>query len=85
MFRHDQQVMRALSDNMQSNKYFLSTPKLVSDLLFISETLVPLEREVRNEALGEMLAGVNLSLPSDVYIPIVSLDWKKDKKRSLKK
>lgn len=37
--------MRALSSNMTSFGNFLSTPKLVSDLLFMSDLLKNVEKE----------------------------------------
>jgi hypothetical protein len=51
--------MRALSNNMTDNKYFLATPKLVTDLLFVSDLLKPMEKEARNPALIEMIRGIN--------------------------
>ena len=62
--------MRALSDNMTSYRHFLSTPKLVSDLLFISDLLKNVEKEERNYYLGELIKELNKNLPANVYIPI---------------
>jgi hypothetical protein len=53
----------------------LSGPKLVSDLLFIGELLKPTEKESRNDYLKEMIRELNKGLPSDVYLPISSLDF----------
>ena len=62
--------MRALSDNMTSYGHFLSTPKLVSDLLFISDLLKNVEKEERNYYLAELIKELNKNLPANVYIPI---------------
>ena len=70
LLRKDQQVMRALSDNMTSYGHFLSTPKLVSDLLFISDLLKNVEKEERNYYLGELIKELNKNLPANVHIPI---------------
>jgi ATP-dependent Lon protease len=72
LLRKDQQVMRALSDNMTDNLQFFSTPKLVSDLLFLSDLLKPIEKEKRNYYLSEVLTEINKNLPANVYIPIRS-------------
>lgn len=72
LLRKDQQVMRALSNNMDSFSQFLSTPKLVSDLLFISDLLKAVEKDKRNYYLAEIIKELNKSLPADVYIPIQS-------------
>lgn len=47
--------MRALSDNMTSFDFFLSTPKLVSDLLFLSDLLKNVEKERRNYYLNLLI------------------------------
>ena len=62
--------MRALSSNMTSFGCFLSTPKLVSDLLFLSDLLKNVEKEERNYYLGEIIKEINKNLPANVYIPI---------------
>jgi len=64
--------MRALSNNMDSFSQFLSTPKLVSDLLFISDLLKAVEKDERNYYLAEIIKELNKNLPADVYIPIQS-------------
>ena len=70
LLRKDQQVMRALSSNMTSFGKFLSTPKLVSDLLFLSDLLKNVEKEERNYYLCEIIKEINKNLPANVYIPI---------------
>ena len=45
LLRKDQQVMRALSSNMDNFKHFLSTPKFVADLLFVSDLLKNVEKD----------------------------------------
>ena len=62
--------MRALSNNMSDFKNFLSTPKLVSDLLFISDLLKNVEKEQRNYYLKAIIEELNKNLPANVYIPI---------------
>lgn len=49
---------------------FLSTPKLVSDLLFVSDLLKQVEQTKRNYYLGELIEEINKNLPANVYIPI---------------
>lgn len=68
--------MRALSDNMTSFDFFLSTPKLVSDLLFLSDLLKNVEKERRNYYLVEIIKEINKNLPANVYIPIESRSLK---------
>lgn len=70
MLRKDQQVMRTLSSNMADFKMFLSTPKLVSDLLFVSDLLKNVEKDERNYYLEEILKEISKNLPANVYIPI---------------
>lgn len=70
MVRFDQQMMRALSDNMSKHSLFLSTPKFISDLLFVSEVLKSIEKEDRKDYLKSVLDEINKNLPSNVYIPI---------------
>lgn len=48
----------------------LSTPKFISDLLFVGELLKPIEKEERNGYLKKVIEEVNNSLPANVYIPI---------------
>jgi len=62
--------MRALSSNMTNFGHFLSTPKLVSDLLFISDLLKTMEKDERNYYLIELIKELNKNLPANVYIPI---------------
>ena len=76
LLRKDQQVMRALSSNMTSFGSFLSTPKLVSDLLFLSDLLKNVEKDERNYYLGEIIKEINKNLPANVYIPIQSQSLK---------
>jgi len=64
--------MRTLSNNMTSFGHFLSTPKLVSDLLFMSDLLKTMEKEERNYYLVELIKELNKNLPANVYIPIQS-------------
>ena len=52
--------------------HFLSTPKLVSDLLFISDLLKGLEKDDRNYYLKEIIKELNKNFPANVYIPIQS-------------
>lgn len=70
LVRFDQQMMRSLSSNMTTHGLFLSTPKFISDLLFVSEVLKGIEKEERNEYLKSVLQEINKNLPSNVYIPI---------------
>ena len=49
---------------------FLSTPKLVSDLLFLSDLLKNVEKVERNYYLCEIIKEINKNLPANVYIPI---------------
>ena len=70
MVRFDQQMMRALSNNMQDHGLFLSTPKFISDLLFVSEVLKGIEKPERDGYLKSVIQEINKSLPSNVYIPI---------------
>jgi hypothetical protein len=72
LLRKDQQVIRALSNNMQEHSRFFSTPKLVSDLLFVSDLLKQVEDSKRNYCLGELIQEINKNLPANVYIPIKS-------------
>jgi len=76
--------MRALSSNMDNYGHFLSTPKLVSDLLFISDLLKNVEKDERNFYLCEIIKELNKNLPANVYIPIQaqSLRFKKVLKSS---
>ena len=62
--------MRAISNNMEEYSLFLSTPKFISDLLFVSEVLKPIEKEQRNDYLKQMIVEINKNLPANVYIPI---------------
>ena len=68
--------MRALSSNMTNFSQFLSTPKLVSDLLFMSDLLKTVEKDERNYYLRELIKEVNKNLPANVYIPIQSQSLK---------
>jgi len=70
MVRFDQQMMRALSSNMTDHMLFLSTPKFISDLLFVSEVLKTIEKGERDKYLKSVLVEINKQLPSNVYIPI---------------
>lgn len=70
MVRFDQQMMRALSDNMSDHPLFLSSPKFISDLLFVSEVLRGIDKPERDAYLQSVLAEINKQLPSNVYIPI---------------
>ena len=75
---------------MSDNKEFMSAPKLVSDLLFVSDLLKPMEKDLRNEALVNFITEINQNLPCEVYIPIVALDFqytddKLKKKKRVKK
>ena len=74
--------MRALSSNMTSFDFFLSTPKLVSDLLFLSDLLKNVEKERRNYYLVEIIKEINKNLPSNVYIPIESRSLKLKRRSS---
>ena len=47
--------MRSLSNNMTDYMQFFSTPKLISDLLFISDLLKTVEKEQRNYYLVEII------------------------------
>lgn len=49
---------------------FLSTPKFISDLLFVSEVLKGIEKDERNGYLKQVIEEVNKNLPANVYIPI---------------
>lgn len=71
MVRFDQQMMRALSNNMQEHALFLSTPKFISDLLFVSEVLKGIEKPERDGYLKSVIEEINKNLPSNVYIPIM--------------
>ena len=64
--------MRALSENMTVHQQFLSTPKFISDLLYISDVLITVENDKRNKYLGEMIKEINKNLPNNVYVPIES-------------
>lgn len=70
LVRFDQQMMRALSKNMTEHALFLSTPKFISDLLFLSEVLKGIEKPERDAYLVSVLEEINKNLPSNVYIPI---------------
>ena len=70
LVRFDQQLMRAISNNMTNYPLFLSTPKFISDLLFISEVLKPIEKDDRNDYLKHIIGEMNKNLPANVYIPI---------------
>lgn len=70
LLRKDQQVIRALTNNMTDHSRFFSTPKLVSDLLFISDLLRQVEQSKRSFLLGEAIEQINKNLPANVYIPI---------------
>ena len=61
--------MHALSNDLSEHHLFLSTPKFVSDLLFLSEMLLPVLKEERNEYLKRIIIEINKNLPADVYIP----------------
>ena len=63
-------MMRALSNNMEQHQFFLSTPKFISDLLFVSEVLITIEKDARDAYLKQVIEEINKSLPSNVYIPI---------------
>jgi len=67
---------------MTNFSQFLSTPKLVSDLLFLSDLLRNVEKEDRNYYLTEILKEISKNLPANVYIPIQSqtLKFKSAKK-----
>ena len=62
--------MRSLSNNMTEHDLYLSTPKFVSDLLFVADLLKTVERDNRNFYLGNVIKEINKNLPSDCYIPI---------------
>ena len=62
--------MRSLSDNMTSHMAFLSTPKFISDLLFIADLLKTVEKEKRNYYLVELIEELNKNLPANAYLPI---------------
>ena len=49
---------------------FLSTPKFISDLLFVSEVLKPIEKDQRDDYLKHIIGEMNKNLPANVYIPI---------------
>lgn len=51
MVRFDQQMMRGLSNNMIEHPLFLSTPRFISDLLYVSEVLKGIEKDDRNAYL----------------------------------
>lgn len=55
---------------MTDHGLFLSTPKFISDLLFVSEVLKGIEKEGRDDYLKQVLEEINKNLPSNVYIPI---------------
>lgn len=55
---------------MTDKSRFFSTPKLVSDLLFVSDLLRQVEQTKRSYLLGELIEEINKNLPSNVYIPI---------------
>ena len=55
---------------MTNHQQFLSTPKFISDLLFVSEVLKGIEKEDRDAYLQSVIEEINLNLPSNVYIPI---------------
>ena len=63
-------MMRALSNNLSDHGLFLSTPKFISDLLFVSEVLKGIEKPERDGYLKSVIEEINKSLPSNVYIPI---------------
>ena len=65
-------MMRSLSDNMTSHMAFLSTPKFISDLLFIADLLKTVEKEKRNYYLVELIEELNKNLPANAYLPIKS-------------
>ena len=78
--------MRALSSNMTNFIQFFSTPKLVSDLLFLSDLLKNVEKQERNYYLVEIIKEINKNLPANVYIPIKTRSLKfKQKSRSNRK
>ena len=64
-------MMRALSNNMTDHALFLSTPKFISDLLFVSEVLKGIEKPERDGYLKSVIEEINKNLPSNVYIPII--------------
>jgi hypothetical protein len=64
-------MMRALSNNMTDHALFLSTPKFISDLLFVSEVLKGIEKPERDGYLKSVIEEINKNLPSNVYIPIM--------------
>lgn len=70
MVRFDQQMMSALSNNMTEHPLFLSTPRFISDLLFVSEVLKGIGKDERNAYLKQVIDEINKNLPSNVYIPI---------------
>lgn len=70
LVRFDQQLMRAISNNMTQHHLFLSTPKFISDLLFVSEVLKPIEKDERDDYLKHIIGEINKNLPANVYIPI---------------
>lgn len=61
---------------MSDYSMFLSTPKLVSDLLFVSDLLKSMEKDQRNYYLTEILKEISKNLPANVYIPIKSQSLK---------
>ena len=62
--------MRSLSSNMTEHRLFLSTPKFISDLLFVSEVLKGIDKPERDDYLKSVLCEINKQLPSNVYLPI---------------
>lgn len=70
MVRFDQQMMRGLSNNMTEHPLFLSTPRFISDLLFVSEVLKGIEKDERNAYLKQVIEEMNKCLPANVYLPI---------------
>jgi hypothetical protein len=48
-------MMRALSNNMEEHPLFLSTPKFISDLLFVSEVLKGIDKDDRNHYLKQVI------------------------------
>lgn len=57
--RYDHQIMIVLSNNMVDHQHFLSTPKFISDLLYISDILKGTEHDKRNSHLKECISELN--------------------------
>ena len=85
MVRFDQQMMGGLSNNMTEHPLFLSTPRFISDLLFVSEVLKGIEKDDRNAYLAQVIGEMNKCLPANVYIPIRQASTNVPKRHSKKR